>query len=171
IAKEPVRDARAPPHFGNGRGQQRADHPGQGQVQPHCQECASGGGDQTQKNARSVRHEWMLQKKLRRGPEFPARMQCRAEVGRRPGPCPGGSQLNQLAGIDAFRLASLRKSGGTMATRAARIHRVMEILLSNRMEISPLVMDSARRRFCSIMLPSTTPSTMGAIGTFILRRK
>ncbi|CPL27067.1 Uncharacterised protein [Bordetella pertussis] len=32
-------------------------------------------------------------------------------------------------------------------------------------------MDSARRRFCSIMSPSTTPSTSGAIGTPNLRRK
>ncbi|MNG29121.1 hypothetical protein D3C84_1144950 [compost metagenome] len=53
----------------------------------------------------------------------------------------------------------------------APIHRPIEIGLSTRITASPLVMDSARRRFCSIMSPSTKPRISGAIGTPCLRSR
>ena len=42
---------------------------------------------------------------------------------------------------------------------------------AHRMDRSPLVMDSARRRFCSIRSPSTKPRINGAIGTPALRNR
>src|SRR3546814_20880075 len=64
-----------------------------------------------------------------------------------------------------------RSDCGTMTTAAAAIHRPTDTELLYSTDTSPSVMDSARRRFCSIMFPRTTPNTSGAIGTSNLRRK
>ena len=65
----------------------------------------------------------------------------------------------------------VRNSGGTISIRPLSTHRPMEIGLSTRMPTSPSVIDSARRRFCSIMSPSTKPRISGAIGTPCLRSR
>lgn len=54
---------------------------------------------------------------------------------------------------------------------AAPTHIAIDTGLANSTPTSPSVIDRARRRFCSIMLPNTTPSTSGAIGTPNLRKK
>ena len=71
--------------------------------------------------------------------------------------------------MPAAGFLNLRKASGTITIAAAQIQRPIEIGLSHRMPSSPLVMDSARRRFCSIISPSTKPRISGAIGISHLR--
>ncbi|MCY1311368.1 hypothetical protein D9M70_616590 [compost metagenome] len=62
-------------------------------------------------------------------------------------------------------------ASGTSSISAAAAHKPIEIGLATRMAASPLLMDSARRRFCSIMSPSTKPRISSAMGMPCLRNR
>ena len=53
---------------------------------------------------------------------------------------------------------------------AGKVNSTFVTLLSHRIDILPLLMDKARRRFCSSISPSTKPKISGDIGKCILRR-
>src|SRR5690606_28518410 len=72
----------------------------------------------------------------------------------------------------AARLCRRRLSSNTMAAKTIAIVtacRPMESGLATRIDQSPPLACMARRRFCSIGLPSSIPSTRGMIGKPILR--
>ena len=84
---------------------------------------------------------------------------------------PPVSRYSALASAAGWRRLRIRRSsGGSASTATASTSSVCAMLLLHRMPNSPLLIDSARRRFCSSISPSTKPRISGDIGKCILRK-